>query len=331
MEAALSTNLESDHETRPAAVLKGSARGLDLLIDARAALDDVEAAITAKLAEAPEFFRGNDVRVRVEAGPLAAGSLARLDAITARYELRIVEIGAAGAKAKRELERPAGDAVPVAPVQLAAGSAPAAVVGASEPAEPAEPPPADALAMAIGTAATALVPHADDTAANSADLAPLLDALRTLEATAWITEPPTTRRAPFPEAADEPGMQLPAEPAYASIRAVIGPIRSGVILDHRGHVVIFGDVNPGAEVRAEGNIIVLGRLRGIAHAGIGRDGGFILALRLEPQQLRISRMVARAADSDAGSREPELAHITNGSITVERYQGRLPGNLAASI
>ncbi len=104
-----------------------------------------------------------------------------------------------------------------------------------------------------------------------------------------------------------------------------------MILEHRGHVVVFGDVNPGAEVRAEGNIIVLGRMRGIAHAGIGRDAGFILALRLEPQQLRISRMVARAADSDAGAKDPEIAHIVGTGIIVERYQGRLPSNLAASI
>jgi septum site-determining protein MinC len=114
-------------------------------------------------------------------------------------------------------------------------------------------------------------------------------------------------------------------------RVVVGPIRSGVILDHRGHVIVFGDVNPGAEVRAEGNIIVLGRLRGTAHAGIGREVGFILALRLEPQQLRIGRMVARAGDKDAASSEPEIARIVSDSITVERYQGRLPRDLAASI
>jgi septum site-determining protein MinC len=95
--------------------------------------------------------------------------------------------------------------------------------------------------------------------------------------------------------------------------------------------VIFGDINPGAEVRVSGNIVVLGRLRGTAHAGIGQDVGFILALRLEPQQLRIGRQVARAADSDVPASEPELAYATGGSIVVERYQGKLPRNLATSI
>jgi septum site-determining protein MinC len=108
-------------------------------------------------------------------------------------------------------------------------------------------------------------------------------------------------------------------------------VRSGVILEHRGHLIIFGDVNPGAEVRAEGSIVVLGRLRGTAHAGIGATGGFILALRLEPQQLRIGRMVARAGDSDTPSTDAEIAYVTGESIVVERYQGRLPRSLAASI
>jgi septum site-determining protein MinC len=112
-------------------------------------------------------------------------------------------------------------------------------------------------------------------------------------------------------------------------------VRSGVILDHAGHVIVFGDVNPGAEVRATGNIVVLGRLRGTAHAGIGQDVGFILALRLEPQQLRIGRQVARAADSDTPGTEPEIAYGTpdgnNISIIVERYTGKLPRNLATSI
>ncbi|MBA3538473.1 MAG: hypothetical protein H0T79_02490, partial [Deltaproteobacteria bacterium] len=114
-------------------------------------------------------------------------------------------------------------------------------------------------------------------------------------------------------------------------RLVVGPVRSGVILEHQGHLVVFGDVNPGAEVRAEGNIVVLGRLRGTAHAGIGRDAAFILALRLEPQQLRIGRMVARASESDTATSETEIAHVVGDAITVERYLGRLPRNLAASI
>ena len=113
-------------------------------------------------------------------------------------------------------------------------------------------------------------------------------------------------------------------------RLVIGPVRSGVIVDHPGHVIIIGDVNPGAEVRAGGSILVLGRLRGVAHAAIGRDAGFIIALTLSPQQLRIGRMVARAGDADRPSDGAEIAYVTGEAIVVERFIGRLPSGLAAA-
>lgn len=114
-------------------------------------------------------------------------------------------------------------------------------------------------------------------------------------------------------------------------RLFVGPVRSGAVLEARGHLVILGDVNPGAEVRAEGNILVLGRLRGIAHAAIGRDVGFILAHRLEPQQVRIGNLVARPGADDSASDAVELAYVTGKTIVVERYQGRLPSGLAASL
>jgi len=44
-------------------------------------------------------------------------------------------------------------------------------------------------------------------------------------------------------------------------------IRSGQSINYPGNVVIIGDVNPGAEIYAAGNIIVMGTLRGIVHAG----------------------------------------------------------------
>ncbi|MDQ3368027.1 MAG: hypothetical protein M3680_21590, partial [Myxococcota bacterium] len=124
---------------------------------------------------------------------------------------------------------------------------------------------------------------------------------------------------------------IEVETVTQATRLVVGPVRSGVILEHAGTIIVFGDVNPGAEVRAEGNIIVLGRLRGTAHAGIGQEVGFILALQLQPQQLRIGRAVARSADSDAPGRETEIAYGTGDGIVVERYLGRLPRNLATSI
>src|SRR5436190_4263450 len=79
------------------ALLRGTARGLEILVTAGAPIEAIADAITTRLAEAPSFFRGNDVRVRVDGGPLAPGSLARLDDIAGRFELRIVEVAAADA------------------------------------------------------------------------------------------------------------------------------------------------------------------------------------------------------------------------------------------
>ena len=73
-----------------------------------------------------------------------------------------------------------------------------------------------------------------------------------------------------------------------------GTVRSGEYLDSPGDLLILGDVNPGAKVSAEGNIIIWGRLLGIAHAGSkGNSKATISALQLRPVQLRIAKNVAR--------------------------------------
>ena len=73
-----------------------------------------------------------------------------------------------------------------------------------------------------------------------------------------------------------------------------GTLRSGEYLESPGDLLILGDVNPGAIVSAEGNIIIWGRLLGIAHAGSKGDfKATISALQLRPVQLRIANKVAR--------------------------------------
>src|SRR5690606_16549171 len=64
-------------------------------------------------------------------------------------------------------------------------------------------------------------------------------------------------------------------------------IRSGQRIDYHGNVVVMGDVNAGAVVTCTGDIVVLGSLRGLAHAGAeGNDEAVVVAFRLEPTQLR---------------------------------------------
>jgi septum formation inhibitor MinC len=267
----------------PAAILRGTARGLEIVVTAGAQLADLTAAIEARLAEAPGFFRGSDVRVRLEGGgKLPAGGLAALETIAAAYDLAIVEIGPV-----KQTRTPL--------VSIASATADAV--------------PEDAPAFAAGSAPAASPPRTFEEEVTTQGPAP------NLKIDAPIIEEVS--------AAPEPEPEL--------VKVVVGPVRSGVVLEHPGHVIVFGDVNPGAEVRAIGHIVVLGRLRGTAHAGIGGTDSFIMAHRLEPQQLRIGRRVTRAGEGERPGTEPEMAHVVADQITVERFTGKLPRNLAASL
>ena len=71
-----------------------------------------------------------------------------------------------------------------------------------------------------------------------------------------------------------------------------GNLRSGRKIETEGSLVILGDVNGGAEIIAGENIVVLGVLRGLAHAGAkGNKKGIIAANRIESPQLRIANIV----------------------------------------
>ncbi len=100
-----------------------------------------------------------------------------------------------------------------------------------------------------------------------------------------------------------------------------GTIRSGQILKGEGHLVVFGDINPGAEVIAKGNIIVMGSLRGTVHAGCeGNRDAIIAALNLQPTQLRIADIISRSPDDDEKvDFMPEIAAIKDDHIYIDYY------------
>ncbi len=102
-------------------------------------------------------------------------------------------------------------------------------------------------------------------------------------------------------------------------------VRSGQVITHPGTIIIIGDINPGAEVVAGGDVIVWGRLRGVVHAGAsGNEGAIVGALSLTPTQLRIGGQIARAPDEKRPRTAPaEIAHVRDGMIVVEPW-----GNLA---
>ena len=99
-------------------------------------------------------------------------------------------------------------------------------------------------------------------------------------------------------------------------------VRSGEKVASEGHLIIMGDVNPGAEVIAENNIIVWGSLKGTAYAGVpNHEDAVIAALHLSPIQLRIAGYIARSPDvRPVTTAVPELARINQNEIVVESWE-----------
>jgi septum site-determining protein MinC len=95
-------------------------------------------------------------------------------------------------------------------------------------------------------------------------------------------------------------------------------LRSGTRIEFAGHVVVLGDVNPGAEIVAEGNVIIWGRLRGMVHAGSkGNKAAVICALDLSPMQLRIADETSAVLKPQLNPK-PEIARINqNGKLQSE--------------
>jgi septum site-determining protein MinC len=121
-------------------------------------------------------------------------------------------------------------------------------------------------------------------------------------------EPERTRPAPELRLVDAP----PSTLYHATT------LRGGQTLHHTGNIVVVGDVNPGAELVATADILVFGRLAGIAHAGAqGDETARVYALDLAATQIRIATYIAA---EDGGKRRsaptPEAAIARNGQIIV---------------
>jgi septum site-determining protein MinC len=99
-------------------------------------------------------------------------------------------------------------------------------------------------------------------------------------------------------------------------------LRSGQTVEHSGDVLILGDVNEGAEVVAAGNIVVMGTLRGYAHAGaIGDDSSVVVAKKMIPQQLRIGHHIAIRGEDEEEPQEAEIAKVIDNKIILEPIGG----------
>ncbi len=97
-------------------------------------------------------------------------------------------------------------------------------------------------------------------------------------------------------------------------------IRSGQKIRSEGSLIIWGDVHESAEIAAAGDIIVLGKLAGIAHAGCyGNKNSLVFALNLSPGQIRIAEHFSRAPSNDNNAYVPEIAYFDGQNICVTKY------------
>lgn len=145
----------------------------------------------------------------------------------------------------------------------------------------------------------------------------------------WFATPASGLDSPDDDAT--PSISLPVVPGNGTSAPNATPqvlylhqtLRSGQTVNHKGNLVIIGDVNNGAEVIAEGDILIWGALRGIAHAGsAGNEAAEIRALKLQPLQLRIAQSIARSPDRQRAMRGklatpgPEMARVVDGQIRI---------------
>ena len=96
-------------------------------------------------------------------------------------------------------------------------------------------------------------------------------------------------------------------------------MHSGQRVEYEGSVVILGDVNYGSEVVAEDNIVVLGVLRGLAHAGAkGNEEAIISAHVIDSPQIRIASYIKDRTKEEIESAYNTFAYVgKDGVIEME--------------
>ena len=121
-----------------------------------------------------------------------------------------------------------------------------------------------------------------------------------------------------------------------------GTLRSGQKIEVEGSIVVLGDINPGAQVVAGGNVVVLGCLKGTVYAGYPQDrGAFVASLMMEPMQIQIGDCIARSPDQKAKKQktgrkknqkqlEAKLAFVENDSIFIETITRSLISEISIS-
>ena len=118
--------------------------------------------------------------------------------------------------------------------------------------------------------------------------------------------------------ADEAPQDTADAPELQRMLIIDKTLRGGQAVETEGSVIVFGNVNPGAQITAGGSVDVRGTCRGVVHAGAAGDStAFIIADHLMPTQIRIANYVARSPDEPEDSGKAERAYVRDGQIVIE--------------
>lgn len=128
-----------------------------------------------------------------------------------------------------------------------------------------------------------------------------------------VTEPPQEIETPAP----------PQETHHhASLKVVYTSMRSGQRIETAGDVLVWGHLNPGAEIKAGGSVLIAGRLLGVVHAGgFGREDVFVWAGSFETPQVRIANKLCYAdPKSTTCWRKGVLITLEDGAPVIREYK-----------
>jgi septum site-determining protein MinC len=270
------------------ALLRGKGRGLELVFAERE-LGDAFAELEARLAERPGFYRGTSALVNFGTALPGSDDVAKLQSLLNE-----------------------------------AGIALRALTGSSD-----LEPLAAAFGLPFEASGQSSAPELEKRRAlRPREQSQLSDAARSLVADfagarADIAERRRRGEASVPRPAAAAAAAPPAPPLHL-VEAPpgtlyhTGTLRGGQALHHPGNVVVVGDVNPGAEIVATGDVLVFGRLGGVAHAGAqGDEAARVYALSLDATQLRIATYIAAdERETRALPARPEIALVRDRRIVV---------------
>jgi septum site-determining protein MinC len=274
------------------ALLRGKGLGLELVFAGRE-LGEAFEELETRLAERPGFYRGTSALVNFGNEPASSDVIVKLQSLLneAGIELRALTGSGEIESLARTFGLPYEAAEPRATPELDRRRA--------------LRPPGE---IRLSDSAKSLVA---DFAGARADIAE-----RRRRGEASVPQLDLTEPEPVPEPSRPAQLHLVEAPPPTLYHT--GTLRGGQTLHHPGNVVVVGDVNPGAEIVASGDVLVFGRLAGVAHAGAqGDEAARVFALDLRATQLRIATFIAADAESAPRVRTvPEAALVRDGRILI---------------